>query len=422
MKKIKILVFCLCLILGLTAIGCNENTNDLPSISVSQPDMSVGENGEIISSQTFVSGITNQTVSNLDSAITFTTADLEDGYDSSSAVTITLNGNTATCSSTTNYVKTGNKYVIISGAGVYIITGSSQDLILYVQADKTLDKVTLVLDNANMQHSSFAPIYIKSANKTFIYAQGENYLATTGNFVQKDTNNVDGVLFSKDDLCLKGSGTLNVNSNFGHGIVAKDDFKVVNLTLNIVVSGHGIDSNDSTRVNNANINISSGQDGIKVENLEDLTVGYFYFASGNLTINALHDGIDCSERLQIDSGNIKIVAGNSTEINSTTNSKNAIKAGSSVGIYGGNLLLYSSECGLKGTAFNINNAKILSLSASATIGTVNGVRFNSQTLKMSKSYEIKQNGNTIFSFNAEYGFYNLLYIDVLLSGGGFTLV
>lgn len=55
----------------------------------------------------------------------------------------------------------------------------------------------------------------------------DNSLSNGGSFVAVDEYNVDGALFSKQDLTLNGTGSLTVTSPVGHGIVCKDDLVIV---------------------------------------------------------------------------------------------------------------------------------------------------------------------------------------------------
>ena len=86
-----------------------------------------------------------------------------------------------------------------------------------------------------------APIYSLQADKVFItLAEGsENTLANGGEFVAIDENNIDGVIFSKTDLTLNGSGSLSIASPAGHGVVSKDDLVAVSYTHLLYRSGPG---------------------------------------------------------------------------------------------------------------------------------------------------------------------------------------
>ena len=41
------------------------------------------------------------------------------------------------------------------------------------------------------------------------------------------------LFLSKDDLTINGEGTLNINANYKHGIVSKNDLNIVGGTFNI---------------------------------------------------------------------------------------------------------------------------------------------------------------------------------------------
>lgn len=61
---------------------------------------------------------------------------------------------------------------------------------------------------------------------------GENALTTTGDYENIDDNKVDGAIFSKSDLTIKGDGSLTINSNL-HGVVCKDNLVISSNYLNI---------------------------------------------------------------------------------------------------------------------------------------------------------------------------------------------
>ena len=155
----------------------------------------------------------------------FTDRELQQSYDTAAAAHITLKDN-ATVSDSKAVSVQGNA-VTIQDEGVFVISGTLSDGCVIVDAEKT-DKVELVLDNVNIASKSFAALYVRQADKVFVtLAEGSsNTLTNGGGFTQIDDNNVDGTVFAKDDLALKGAGSLTVTSPAGHGIVAKDELVV----------------------------------------------------------------------------------------------------------------------------------------------------------------------------------------------------
>lgn len=262
----------------------------------------------------------------------FTDRDLDVGYEESDSVKISLSDDSTTVSSgssdnsstddTVDGVTVDENVITITSGGTYIISGTLTEGQLVVDADD--EKVQLVLDNADITCATSAAIYIKSAGKTFItLAEGsENILMNTAEFEAIDDNNIDAVIFSKDDLALNGSGTLTINSENGHGIVSKDDLKITGGTYNITAASHALSGKDSVRIAAGTFNLVSGKDGIHSENADDSSKGYVYIAGGEFTIDSTGDGIDASNIVQIDDGTFDITAGGGVENSTKTHEDN----------------------------------------------------------------------------------------------------
>lgn len=276
----------------------------------------------------------------------FTERDLDVGYDESNAVKINLADDSTTVTvgddtetdaskadeSETNEAENAASGVYISGniititkEGTYVLSGALSEGQIVVDADSA--KVQLVLDNADITCASSAAIYVKNADKAFItLAEGsENILMNTAEYEAIDDNNIDAVIFSKDDLTLNGKGTLTINSEYGHGIVSKDDLKLVGGTYNITAENHALSGKDSVRIADGTYNLTSGKDGIHSENADDDEKGFVYIASGDFTIESTGDGIDASYVVQIDEGDFDITAGDGAE--NATKTHNDIPGG-----------------------------------------------------------------------------------------------
>lgn len=304
----------------------------------------------------------------------FTERDLDVGYDESSAVKINLADDSTTVTvgddteadasetdetkadetqadesetdgtkadkSETNETKAASSGVSISGniitiskEGTYVLSGALSEGQIVVDADSA--KVQLVLDNIDITCASSAAIYVKNADKTFITLaeDSENILMNTAEYEAIDDNNIDAVIFSKDDLTLNGKGTLTINSEYGHGIVSKDDLKLVSGTYNITAKNHALSGKDSVRIAAGTYNLTSGKDGIHSENADDDEKGFVYIASGDFTIESTGDGIDASYVVQIDDGDFEITAGGGAE--NATKTHNDMPGGDPGGDMGG---------------------------------------------------------------------------------------
>ena len=295
MKRFLSILLILTLTLSLLA-GCGRNSQD-----------NTGENGTVNGSENSTSTPVDVDFSQTDPDM-FTERDNKTDYDDSKAVTIQLNGTTATASS--DSVKISGSTVQITEEATYVISGELTDGMLIVNAKETA-KLQLVFNGVDVTSKTSAALYILEADKVFLtLAEGTtNSLANGGSFVAIDDNNIDGALFSKQDLTLNGKGSLTVTSPAGHGIVCKDDLVVTDGTYTVNSSSHGLDANDSVRIANANFTIDAGKDAIHCENTEVTAKGFIYISSGSIKAEAEGDGIAASAYLQIEGGEIDLLIG-----------------------------------------------------------------------------------------------------------------
>ncbi|MBQ4037641.1 MAG: carbohydrate-binding domain-containing protein [Clostridia bacterium] len=248
----------------------------------------------------------------LDETEMFTERDRRTEYDSAEAVTVLLNGAGGTASSD-SAVFSGSR-VTLTAEATYLISGTLTDGQIVVDAPDTA-KLRLVFGGVEITSASSAALYIKNADKVFLTlaAGTENTLANGGGFTAVDENNIDGALFSKQDLTLNGEGRLTVTSPAGHGIVCKDDLVLTGGSYTVNSASHGLDVNDSVRLTEASLSFAAGKDAIHVENEEDIAKGFFYMASGRILGTAEGDGVTASATLQMDGGEIHLTVGGGYE-------------------------------------------------------------------------------------------------------------
>jgi len=305
----KIISILLILTLLLAGCGNNSKPNDEPAVNNGTSNGGENSNADPVDvdfSQT--------------DADMFTERDKKAEYDASKAVTIQLNGTSATASS--DSVQINGSTVIIKEEATYVISGSLNGM-LVVDAPDTA-KLQLVFNGVDITSETSAALYVLEADKVFVtLADGTtNTLSNGGSFVAIDDNNIDGALFSKQDLTLSGSGSLTVTSSAGHGIVCKDDLVVTGGTYVVNSASHGIDANDSVRVVDANIMIDAGKDAIHCENSEDAAKGFIYISGGTIKAEAEGDGIAASAYMQIADGTIDLLVGGGSENGSKAHSDN----------------------------------------------------------------------------------------------------
>lgn len=240
--------------------------------------------------------------------INFTDRDKSGGYDESSAVKITLNGSSANVSG--SGVSISGSTVTITAAGTYIISGSLSDGQIVVAASDS-DKVQLVLNNAEINCSTSAAIYVKSADKVFVTlpAGTTNSLGGGAEYVQTDDNTVDGVIFSKSDLTLNGTGTLKIDADYKHGIVTKDTLCITGGTYVIDAVKTCLAGKDGIKILDGSFTLTAGSKGLNSGNDDDAREGSIYIAGGTFTIKSEDDSIHADGSCIIAGGTYTIAAG-----------------------------------------------------------------------------------------------------------------
>lgn len=212
-----------------------------------------------------------------------------------------------------NDIKLSNS-IEITKEGVYNITGSIDNGLILINTD---GNVKLNLDSVSINHKNGPCIYVKSANNVVINLLGDNILIDGSNY-SKEYSDIDGVLFSHDDLTIEGEGTLEINANYMDGIVSKDDLKFNNGTYIINSNDDGIRGKDSVYIVNGTYNIVSKGDGIKSTEDTDTEKGFIKINNGTFDIESTLDGIQAESKLIIENGEFTIKTGGGSS-NSSTN-------------------------------------------------------------------------------------------------------
>lgn len=228
--------------------------------------------------------------------------------DKSSAVKITLNGSGAVVSG--SGVNISGSTVTITSAGTYIISGSLSDGQIVIAASDS-DKVQLVLNNAEINCNTSAAVYVKSADKVFVTlpAGTTNSLGGGTEYVQTDDNTVDGVIFSKSDLTLNGTGTLKIDADYRHGIVTKDTLCITGGTYVIDAVKTCLAGKDGIKILDGSFTLTAGSKGLNSGNDDDAREGSIYIAGGTFTIKSEDDSIHADGSCIIAGGTYTIAAG-----------------------------------------------------------------------------------------------------------------
>lgn len=255
----------------------------------------------------------------------FSNRDFKTEYEENCAY-ITLNGASATC--TSNAVEIKGNTITIKDEGTYIISGKLDNGMLIVDAEEK-DKTQIVFNGAAIHNDTGAAVYVKQSDKVFITLEAgtENALSSGNTFESIDEEEIDGVVYSKSDLTLNGTGSLTINSPGGHGLVSKDDLIITGGTYQIDASSHGLSANDMLGIADGTFSIVSGEDSIHC----DMNI---YVEDGSFEIDATDDAFHADEILQICGGKINI-----------TNSYEGLEA-LDIKVSGGDIKIVADDDGL----------------------------------------------------------------------------
>ena len=158
---------------------------------------------------------------------------------------------------------TDNQIKITQG-GDFTVSGTLADGNITIS---TKEKVKIRLSGANITSSSNPCIFVEDADKAYITLTDgtENYLVAK--------NSDDGAIYSKENLEIKGDGSLDIESMAGHGIKASDNLNIENGVISINATSDGIHINDTFKMTGGTVNITSIGDGIDCESIVNIENG-----------------------------------------------------------------------------------------------------------------------------------------------------
>jgi len=205
-----------------------------------------------------------------------------------------------------------DKEVKITKPGSYVFSGTWNDGQILVDVGKESEAV-LVLDGVNITNTKSAPIYIKSAEKVKIeLADGKENVLTDAEFYEfadPQENKPNACIYSKDDITIKGNGSLIVNANYNNGIGTSNDLKITGGNITVKAFNNGLKGNDSVTISGGNIDITAESDGIKVDNTEEAHKGFVNITGGRIKIKAKDDAIDSTRSVTVNNADVKVSVG-----------------------------------------------------------------------------------------------------------------
>ena len=315
-----------------------------------------------------------------------------------SQILLKLAGTSATVENNNGCVDIADKSATITCPGAYYVTGEASDFQVVVNTPGAENEgnTGIYLYNATLK-SQNAPILVKNADKTVLHlVKGTTNMVEDGNgnhlftTVNGKQDTAKAAIYAKDDLNIKGAGTLTVTANFKNGIQSSNDLKIKNGNITVVAAENAIKGKGSLHISGGTLNVTAKKgDGLEsdecVENNDGsfkdtvATKGIVKITGGNITIKAQDDGIDAANYILLndstEEAKIKVTAtgkglaaekfiyvdGSTLEVNSDDD---ALHTHWRVYMNGGNVTVSSKDDGihadsalyLKGSTINVVTA------------------------------------------------------------------
>lgn len=216
---------------------------------------------------------------------------------------IHLNGASITTEGQNMELNAEGNIVTITASGTYYVDGTMTDGQIIVNVpDETVDAETvkIFLNGVDMTGSAASPIFVENAENTSInLVEGTVNTLSDGTAAYEGDYLECGVLHSKDDMTIKGTGTLNITANTQYAVQCNNDLKLNGGTLNITTElSDAVRGKKSVTVKDGIINIDSSGDGIKS------TKGSVTISGGTIISAAENDAVQAETTLTVSGGEV----------------------------------------------------------------------------------------------------------------------
>ena len=232
-------------------------------------------------------------------------------------ILLKLAGTTATIENNNGCVEIADKSATITCPGAYYVTGESSDFQVVVNTPGAENEgnTGIYLYNATLK-STNSPILVKNAEKTVIHlVKGTTNTVEDGNGNHMFTkingaqDTAKAAIYSRDDLNIKGAGTLTVKGKFKSGIQCSNDLKIKNGNITVEAEENAIKGKGSLQISGGTLNLTAKKgDGLESDECEEVNgecknivegKGIIDIRGGNITIKAGDDGIDAANFIRV---------------------------------------------------------------------------------------------------------------------------
>ena len=168
-------------------------------------------------------------------------------------------------------ISVSDNVITISNGGDFEVTGTLDDGQIVIDTE---EKVKLRLSGMSLTNKNGSAVYVKNADKAYITLTDntENTLTDGENYTSGDENE-KGCITSRDNLEIKGSGSLTVNGNYNHGIFSSNSIEIGNGNITVNAKNDCIHANDTLAISGGTVNVTAEGDGLQAEEILDISDG-----------------------------------------------------------------------------------------------------------------------------------------------------
>ena len=228
-------------------------------------------------------------------------------------ILLKLAGTSATVENNNGCVEVKDKSATITCPGAYYVTGESSDfqIVVNTPAAENEGNTGIYLYNATIK-SSNSPILVANADKTVLHlVKGTTNVVEDGNGnhlftkINGAQDTAKAAIYARDDMNIKGAGTLTVKGKFRNGIQCSNDLKIKNGNITVEAEENAIKGKGSVQISGGTLILTAKKgDALESDECEEGTdgkckkiiegKGIVDIRGGNITIKAGDDGIQAA--------------------------------------------------------------------------------------------------------------------------------
>lgn len=240
----------------------------------------------------------------------------------------------------------------------------------------------LLLDGVSVHNEDGAALTSDGCDKLILtLAEGSVNSLTQGSATPDEEDN-DAAIYVRDDLTINGTGALTIESAYLDGINCRDSLRIVSGEITVNAVDDGLVGKDEVTIGGGTITITAQTgDGIKATNAEDADRGFVTIADGSLTITTGEGSASVSQTASDGWGDWQ------QQTEEDTPSQKGVKAETTLTVSGGVLSIDSVDDALHAVDVAISGGEMTLATGDDGVHADNTLTVSGGTITVTRSYE-----------------------------------